>query len=711
MLYNFVSLRSAPLVKRRKVRRACDFCRQHRVRCDGRLPCGQCLTNKVQCNKPTQPSHSNPLPLPCSSGNRQSQPSGAFSFPPVQPAPPSAPIQAGPGQQVRPRLSSPRNPSIPHAAVPPISQHLDSFAGFISRMNNFCSVVSQMSARPYPQPVESAPSDVPCSSPDLLWRTESALPHLTPDSLHGLQATLFDVFWTRYYFLMPIVSPEDLAGKSDGKAEPLRQALMAYCLQSIYHAGLHNRLLSIQMGTMSLYSGENSAQSPLVVRLFVAFFQRALATNSHYLLYAEPSLADVQRHLLMAAFLLNSGESQAAYNIMGVAIRLAQSLDLQHIPGTHVPPREAETRRQIWWTLVHLDFHCSRLLGKPMAVSLNGTTLTMPHPTPQPSLAAPDLRFHSALTSLTVTARKVAESPEDHLHDVTETTDSVTKIERYAHHLSQEIKHLYRWRDQILEAKLFTNITLACGAYEPQAVTAAKDGLKHDHDARLSFNQAPALTLQQTLLELQYHDSVLWVHRAFIQFPRRGLIPQRSPQADVHATTALQHALTVTDLIRLRMLYNDVLYGCSEIYQYVWNAVLTLVGFMLAYPLCHWFPLAQQHVERSLQIFEAAGTGNPIASRAAHVTRYLLGQVSTLMELLSSQSSATSERNDCRGVQTCDPVEPEKQQPLSFTPEDDALWSFADTVDPSVWYGYCHEISDMLMDVPEIPMGTDYSTS
>ncbi|GKZ32057.1 hypothetical protein AbraIFM66950_001166 [Aspergillus brasiliensis] len=543
-------------------------------------------------------------------------------------------------------------------------------------------------------------------SPDLLRTTESEGPHLTLESLQELQATLFDVFWTRYHFLLPIVTPGDLTPKSGGKSEPLRQALMAYCLQSIHYAGLHNRLLSIQMGSVPLDTGENSAQPSLLASLYVTFFQRALGTNSHYLLYAEPSLVDVQRHLFMAAFLQNSGEYQAAYNIIGVAIRLAQSIDLQH-PPVHVTTAEAETRRHIWWTLVHLDFHCSRLLGKPMAVSLNDATLNMPPPSPQPTWATSELGFHSASISLTVVARKMAEDLEHHVRAVPETTDPCTKIERHAQHLSREIKTLHRWRDQILDAKIYTNITLTSHVYQPDEVTSG-NRLKHDHSATLSFHESPALTLQKTLLELQYHDIVLWAHRPFIQFPSRGLVPQRSPQADIHATTALHHALTVTDLIHHRMLYHDVLFGCSEIYQYVWNAVLTLVGFMLAYPLCYWFPLAQQHVERSLPIFEGAGTTNPIATRAAHRTRYLLGRVSALMELLSSQSSAFSGRNDYRRVQTFDHIGMETQESLPSTSEDDALWSFADTVDPNIWYGYCHEIDDMLMDMPEIPMGTNY---
>ncbi|BCR98536.1 uncharacterized protein AKAW2_40219A [Aspergillus luchuensis] len=701
MLYNVVSLRSTPLVKRKKVRRACEFCRQHRVRCDGGLPCGQCRANKIQCSKPTQ--HSRPP-----SGTRKLQPAALRSPRPAQSAPPSTPIQEGPNQQVRPRSSSQRSLSTNHAAIAPPRPQLDSFAGFIFRMNNFCSMVSQMSARPSPQPIDPAPSDAQYSSPNLLRTTESDVTYLTLDSLQNLERSVFDVFWTRYHPLMPIISPEDLTITSGQKSEPLRQALMAYCLQSIHYAGLQNRLLSIQMGSVSLHAGEHSHQAPSLASLYVAFFQRALGKNSDYLLYAEPSLLDVQRHLFMAAFLQNSGEYQAAYNIIGVAMRLAQSLDLQHPLVTRATTHEDETRRHVWWTLVHLDFHCSRLLGKPMAISLDDAILNTPLLNPQDPWDTPELGFHSASISLTVVARKMAEDLERHVRDASGTIDPYDQIERHAHFLSREIKGLYRWRDQILDANLYTNITLICNVYQPDEVTSSMSRLKHDQNATLSFHEAPALTLQKSLLELQYHDIILWAHRPFIQFPSRGLVPQRSPQADIHATTALQHALTVTDLIHTRMLYNDALYGCPEIYQYVWNAVLTLVGFMLAYPLCYWFPLAQQHVERSLPIFEGAGTDNPIASRAAQRTRYLLGRVSALIELLSSQSSAFSDRNDHRRVQTDEQMDAENQQSLPFASEENALWSFADTVDPNTWSGYCHEISDMLMDVPEIHLGTNF---
>jgi hypothetical protein len=157
------------------------------------------------------------------------------------------------------------------------------------------------------------------------------------------------------------------------------------------------------------------------------------------------------------------------------------------------------------------------------------------------------------------------------------------------------------------------------------------------------------------------------------------------------------------------MLNHDTLYGCSDVYQYVWNAALTLIGFMLAYPLCHWFPIARQHVEISLQIFEAGKISNPIASRAARLTEYLLGRVNVLMELLNSQSPLNDRNGPVtagyRGAENRDPLEYEKQSanPLLHDSDYDALWSWADMVDPQTWDGYCDEIIDVLTDLPEIP--------
>ncbi|KAJ5816997.1 hypothetical protein N7447_009230 [Penicillium robsamsonii] len=707
MLYSFAPPRSGPLVKRRKVRRACDFCRQHRVRCDGTLPCSQCVTNRVKCVKP-RASH---LPSPPDSARADhirlsAPPSLAPSVP--SSLPPSLPSCTPPFQSVSSSapVCSPRDST--HVVV----RDQDCLTGFISRINTFCSVVSQMSAQSSPVTDESPSSETSYSTPDLLQNAEQTLPRLSTSNSQDLQQSLLMIFWARYQCLAPIVTQEDVLDSEPGRKQgPLRDALMAYCLQSVYHAGLHHRLLGVNTTLNGAQESASKKQQSPLVALFAAYFQKALAKNSHFLLYAEPSVSDIQRHILMALFLLNSGEVLAAYNITGVAIRLAQSLDLQNPPESHISQKEAEIRGRVWWMLVHLDFRCSRYLGKPVIVSLRDMTLPIPNYSPSTASAFSDLVFHSATIALTVVGKKVAELLAAR-HDTMSANDPIGQIEQFAEHLTHEISNLYEWRDRIVKSEPFKDLVLVGSANRPQTY-ASREKLRPDDDTWM-FYHSPARILQQTLLELQFHDLVIWFHRPFIQFPSLGLVPQRSPGADIHATTAIRHALMAIETVHRRMLSHDALYGCSDVYQYVWNAVLTLVGFMLAYPLCYWFSVARQHVELSFQVFDTAKTSNPIASRAAHLTRYLLGRVNALMEVLNAQASTSHSYGhlpgDKRATENWDGVDLNEQSSglSAVTPGTHDLWSWANTVDPETWSGYCHEINDMLIDLPEIPSGIDH---
>ncbi|KAL3467877.1 hypothetical protein BJX64DRAFT_124509 [Aspergillus heterothallicus] len=695
MFYNFTPPRTGSFVKRRKVRRACNFCRLHRVRCDGAVPCAQCVLNKSQCIKPS--SHaSRPAPL---SLVQQVRPSVSSIDSSLQTAPPSSLVLLATN-----RADTPRNPTVGN---PVVSNSVSSFAGFISRVKSFCSVVSQISAHPSPATSQSPPLDMCHSLSGLFQSPEQFMPYMSSSNLQELQARVLEIFWARYHCLVPIVTRGDFADhETGGRLGPLQEALVAYSLQSIYYAGLHHRLLGIRMGLTDTEDCSTGKQQSPVVTLFLASFQRALAANNNYFLYAEPSLRDIQRHILMASFLLNYGEFLAAYNITGVAIRLAQSLGLQHPPEPHVSHKEAEMQGRIWWMLVHLDFHCSRYLDKPMAARLRETTVALPNLIFASDLASSEPAFHSASILLTVEAKKVAEFMAVR-QNALGGLDRGKTLELCAEYLSQEITLLYQWRDRVLCTEPFTNLKLACRTYNPQTHDVM-DGSNSDSDAHI-YHQSPTHFLQQTLLELQYHDIVIWFHQSFIQFPSRGLVPQRSPRADIHATTALQYALTVTDLVHLRMLNHDALYGYSDVYQYVWNAALTLIGFMLAYPLCHWFPIARQHVEKALQIFEAGKISNPIASRAARLTEYLLGRVNVLMELLNSQPPLNDRNGSMtagyQGAEPRSPVEYEKQSasnPPVHDSECDALWSWADMADPQTWDGYCGEVIDVLADLPEI---------
>jgi hypothetical protein len=443
-----------------------------------------------------------------------------------------------------------------------------------------------------------------------------------------------------------------------------------------------------------------------VLSISVNCFQRAFACSGSFAVYAHPSLSSVQSHIMIALFLLDAGEHQAAYNLLGLAIRIAQSLQLHHEPSSEIPTQEADLRRRVWWTLLHLDFQCSRYLGVEMTVKPRDTSCTIPSP---PSTDPDAFHFHSSLLQLTRIAMAVTEALAKRQNELDE-DDSAQSIEAYAEYLSQEVVHFHQWRDDILRMPQYRNLILVCDGDKPDSLNA----MPSLADESSFYHQSPAQILQKMLLELQYHDVMIWVYRCYIQFPLRGLNAQRSTRADIHATTALKHALTAIDLVRFRMCRSDALYGCCQIYQYVWNAVLTLLGFTLAYPLCYWFPTAREHIALSLPIFDAAGADNPIASRAASLTRFLLKRVDGLVELLSSRQSKVPKYavNMPSSVPMATHSTRAAASPIGSSitldqPPLDTLWSLADNVNLDVWLSYCDEVSDVLMDHPDVSVGAD----
>lgn len=82
---------------------------------------------------------------------------------------------------------------------------------------------------------------------------------------------------------------------------------------------------------------------------------------------------------------------------------------------------------------------------------------------------------------------------------------------------------------------------------------------------------------------LQYHNVIRGLHRVFIQLSRNPLVPKFTPKADDHAATSLNYVLTMIRIAYRIMATQGILHGHSELHHYLWNAVITINGFMLAY--------------------------------------------------------------------------------------------------------------------------------
>ncbi|KAJ8128227.1 hypothetical protein O1611_g5407 [Lasiodiplodia mahajangana] len=115
-----------------------------------------------------------------------------------------------------------------------------------------------------------------------------------------------------------------------------------------------------------------------------------------------------------------------------------------------------------------------------------------------------------------------------------------------------------------------------------------------------------------------------------ICFPNASLALQRNLQANAHTTTVLNYAMATRDLVHCVMSATDMLHSRSEVNQWQWNALLTLVGFLTAYPLYDYAPSARCHVQLPLDIFSAAGHQNTVAAKAATLMRSITLKVDSI---------------------------------------------------------------------------------
>ncbi|KAL4867276.1 hypothetical protein BDV12DRAFT_171623 [Aspergillus spectabilis] len=487
------------------------------------------------------------------------------------------------------------------------------------------------------------------------------------------------IFWSRLRPLMPIVEWRDLDPSSEHK--PLQDAITAFSLHYIYYSGLHTRLIGLNWPQFQ--HRKSTVGMP--------YFQRCLSAVTRLGTLAGPSLSVIQCYCYLTLYLLDVGHHQAAYNMVGLALRIAQSLN--YMDARHRGQQACQLFRRLWWTLIHLDFRCSRHVGKPVTINVDDLMWLRPSREPQDMHLSNGLLYHTESIRLTAAALTVNEAMGH--HSLLDGAVGPTHFEKRATDLSDRIYHLQQWRDELPQEQSFASIRVEVPAFPPDTKESLDPG---DHN----MEQPSMVILLSTLLLLQYHNVVISLHRVFIQFPNYPLVPKSHPKADAHAATALNHALTMIRFAHVRMATHDILHGLSEIYQYQWNAVITIIGFMLAYPYCHRCSRAREHLDLALEIFDSAGSENTTATRAAALTRHLCKKVDTLVQILNLGQPTPAPTADSQITHdaSSDAVWPVSQNEGIMFPDlnGDALWPWADLINLDTWPSYCDEVSEAFID-------------
>ncbi|KAJ5861517.1 uncharacterized protein N7529_008827 [Penicillium soppii] len=687
MFSRFSSSNSPLTAKRRKVSRACDFCREHRVRCEAATPCPQCVANHISCSRKSQ---SNLQRLPNNGRKRQSSPLDVdvdqeetiSTLEQTLASRSNGPQDATSSAQLTPESLN----------VPDSGQRMDSMLGFIARIDAFCSGVSQLTTSMSPE------GDAPPESTSPFLSSNFQEPSPMECSLTEVQISrLLLIFWTRLWPQVPIIRHEDLRylrHSSQDSPSPLRDMIIAYCMQYVYYSGLHSRILGLE-----LHQFQQNTHGSMIG---LPYFQRCLRAVTQYSNFSQPSVLTLQCYCFMILYLLDAGQHAAAYNMIGLAIRIAQSLKSSANTGDR-----PQNLRLAWWMLVILDFRCSRYLGKPVSIRLQDLPCPPQARESEDLLGSENALYH--IESIRLTAAVLAVLDKTDCYPINFVSNNHTAgTEAHAHALSHALHHLRQWKLELHNLKSLRHIKL-----DVEDTPADPNEEIEIQDAYLK--QPPMEILLATLLELQYHNAIITIHRDFIQFPTHPLVPKSSPRGDEHSATALNHALAMIRLTHRRMTTHDAIHGISEIYQYIWNAVLTLAGFLLAYPYCYRCPRARQYIRLALEIFDSAGTQNTSPLRAASLTRHLCAKVDTLVQILNidqpcassgesdfvlNSTSETGAAGDMSSFSDYTALEVESQPPSSahLNLSGESLWSWVDFMNVSAWPSYCDEVSEAFTD-------------
>ncbi|KAJ5931010.1 hypothetical protein N7466_006503 [Penicillium verhagenii] len=664
--------------RRRKIAKACDFCREHRIRCEAVTPCPQCVANGVACHRSRPSKNTRRSSIMRNQGRSEVQPA-------AQPWENSTSIIGShPDEDIGPTPS-------PSANLAWTSQKTDSIMGFIARINAFCSTLSPNSPNTIPSgdgPHLDQTSPFP---PSIAQETLQSECDLSPEQIKQLMK----IFWTRFCPQMPIVQREDLntpCQEMHGAPSPLQDAIIAYSLHSIYCSGLQNRIVGLNWPQFRRPKST----------IGMPYFQRCLSAITQFTSFATPTISMMQCFCYLTLYLLDVGYHQAAYNMVGLGLRIAQSLN--YMDSRNGGYRECQLFRRIWWTLIHLDFRCSRHVGKPVSINIDDLMCLRPGGELDDINLSNGLLFHTESIRLTAAALVMNDSIDRYSASLPSGATDPTSVESRARNLSSLLHHLRSWRDEQTWAKDFANIRFEVLNLPTDPKEALAD---EDQDSE----QPPMINLLSTLLLLQYHNVVVGFHRVFIDLPSEPLVPKSTPKADAHAATALNHALTMIKIAHRIMATQDVLHGLSELYQYLWNAVITIVGYRLAYPYCHHCLRVREYLQLALEIFDSAGTNNFTATRAATLTRNLCTKVVTLVQVLtkpqltlgtSSFSAPSTEPRFIENHQS-DPMFSAVASDGNAMPDlnMDLLGSSTTNINMDAWPSYFNEVSEAFMDPAE----------
>lgn len=464
---------------------------------------------------------------------------------------------------------------------------------------------------------------------------ESGMGGKKPSMNRTQEEYFLSLFWEGHHCFMPIVDEVKFRrhyvslwepGKPYRKQSPLVDIILALCLQYGY--------TFIPRDTNSSSDRDASFDDATIAGRWYYRRSQALLTAD----LESPSITTVQCYIFTFSYLCCASFQNMCHVTLAQGIRTAQIIGLHFDPPESLPRGERELRRRIWWVLWTMEVKTSSKLGRPFlidqaqvttqfpsddleAASYNGATLGSYGPVTWLTYAIQTQKLiHKASKMTSELFGKCGEVMAQ--HQLSCIYKDPQSLEHCAEFLASKIPSMRAWLDQVpRELK-----TQRRGGGEPYST---------DRSALEIEVLAPTwLQRQRIWLELLYHSMLTNLSRPFITFHSSS--STYTPLAERHAATCVGHAISHTLIMHQVVTETDHLGGWSEFFMWQWNVTVTLIGFILAYPIHPSTPNARKALDKAIAIFDNFGTDFAVAASAAQITRDLTAKADLLAGRLRS---------------------------------------------------------------------------
>ncbi|KAI8631796.1 fungal-specific transcription factor domain-containing protein [Xylariaceae sp. FL1651] len=627
--------------RRSVVRRACDWCKLMRIKCDSHRPCSNCQQANRECGmtgdkqfrsiaeavKEIDTLRAQVREFESTKKQLEETKSGSCS-------PIDLSRTASLSESYTGRASASRN----GVRVDSVLYGVASLPFFLTRMRHFVHTTRRQTQIDLDISVCAGGARSPPELPqDRLHRN-----YLSP----AQEAHFLDLFWQSHYFSYPILHEaqfrkeykaliDESNPEAPRKPSPLVDIVLALC---------------IQLGSFHLrHTGDSppDANMPAEFPSLAGFqyYQRCQEAIDRTI--DNPSMDIVKCYIFSIVYLWEAGLLNRAQIVTGKAIMTSMMLGLHNEPPSTESEPHKEVARRTWWSLYILDAKLSMEIGQPPMIGPSHPTCQLP--TDSPEIAqwlAPHYPYDEAcptwlgfqtqtlrLLDAVRTARSVFCTKYDTVVDrngYDNFASDGNAREECARALTDQMKELDAWTQQVPE-----------GYY----VVRKDDGQPYSTDrTQIDLNPGRNVLIhcqrQRLVLELQYHQYCMSLYQPFICFVSSSEVP--TPLSDSKAAACLDHAIALTSMIHQGLTSSRALSGIYDVFRWQKNALFTILGFAYTFPVSHSTVEIRKAIEMAIAVLDMYRDTLPEASSVAAIARVLAGDVGAVITNFYAISSWTS---------------------------------------------------------------------